>query len=45
MPTLESLCQVYTPIMLVMRFIGYNHLDNLTQHIGKLFCYYSNVFL
>lgn len=39
----ESLCEYYTPIMLVLKFIGYYHLNNPTQRIGKLFCYCSNV--
>lgn len=39
----ESLCEFYTPTTLVLKFIGYYHLSNPTQCIGKLFCYCSNV--
>lgn len=39
----ESLCEFYSPTMLVLKFIGYYQLNNLIQCIGKLFCYRSNV--
>lgn len=45
MPTfpLERLCRFYTLTMLVLKFIGYYHLNNPTWRIEKLFCYCSNV--